>query len=127
MTTTGFATADFNLWPTFSKVILVILMFFGACAGSTAGGIKTARLVILFKSCIKDLRRMIHPNAVSSIRFEGKTADEKTVRGTHLYLVMYLIIFIVSVALLSLEGKDMITTFTAVATCLNNCLLYTSA
>ena len=120
ITTAGFTSADFDLWPSFSKTVLVMLMFFGACAGSTAGGIKIARIVILFKSAARDVQRMIHPHAVATVRFEGKTLDDKTIRGTHLYLSAYLMLFVLSVLLISLEGNDLVTSFTSVAACLNN-------
>ena len=120
ITTTGFATVDFNTWPTFSKAILVILMFIGACAGSTGGGIKVARVVILFKTSLSDMRRMLHPNAVTTVRFEGKPLGERNVRSVHLFLTVYLLVFTVSCLLLSLEQFDLITTFTAVASCMNN-------
>lgn len=120
ITTAGFTSADFDLWPSFSKTVLVMLMFFGACAGSTAGGIKIARIVILFKSAARDVQRMIHPHAVATVRFEGKTLDDKTIRGTHLYLSAYLMLFVLSVLLISLEGHDLVTSFTSVAACLNN-------
>ena len=120
MTTTGFATTDFNTWPTFSKAILVVLMFIGACAGSTGGGIKVARLVILVRSSVGEMRRMLHPNAVSTTRFEGKVLPERNIRGVQMFLTMYLLVFTVSCLLLSMEHFDLITTFTAVASCLNN-------
>lgn len=120
VTTTGYATADFNLWPAFSKTILVILMFMGACAGSTGGGIKVARFVILAKTSWGDMKKMLHPNAVVPIRFEGKPLTDRQVRSVHLFLTVYLIIFTVSVLLLSLEQLDLITTFTAVVSCINN-------
>ena len=120
ITTAGFSSADFDLWPSFSKTVLVMLMFFGACAGSTAGGIKIARIVILFKSAARDVQRMIHPHAVATDRFEGKTLDDKTIRDTHLYLSAYLMLFVLSVLLISLEGNDLVTSFTSVAACLNN-------
>ena len=120
ITTTGFATTDFNTWPTFSKAILVTLMFVGACAGSTGGGIKVARLVILSKTSLCDMRRMLHPNAVSAVRFEGKPMGDKQIRSVHLFLTVYLMVFCISCLLLSLEHMDLITTFTAVASCMNN-------
>ena len=120
ITTTGFATADFNLWPTFSKTILVTLMFFGACAGSTGGGIKIARLVIMFKASLQDLQRMCHPHAITTVRFENKPLEEKTVRGVHVFLTIYIMVFAVSVLLVSLDQLDLVTNFTAVASCLNN-------
>lgn len=120
ITTTGFATADFNLWPTFSKSILVVLMFIGACAGSTGGGIKVARIVMLAKSAWSDMRKMLHPNAVSTTRFEGKALSDAQVRSVHVFLTVYLLVFTVSFLLLSLEQFDIVTTFTALTACINN-------
>ncbi|MCI8328786.1 MAG: TrkH family potassium uptake protein [Oscillibacter sp.] len=120
ITTTGYATADFNLWPTFSKGILVVLMFIGACAGSTGGGIKVARIVILAKTSWGDMRKMLHPNAITTTRFEGKALTDKHIRSVHLFLTVYLLVFTASFLLLSLNGFDIITTFTAVAACINN-------
>ena len=120
ITTTGYATADFNTWPVFSQAILVILMFIGACAGSTGGGIKVARVVILCKTSLGDMRKMLHPNAVTTVRFEGKPLTDRTIRSVHLFLTVYILIFTVSVLLLSLDRFDLTTTFTAVAACINN-------
>ena len=120
MTTTGYATVDFNTWPTFSKAILVALMFIGGCAGSTAGGLKVARVVILEKVSVSEMRRMLHPNAVSTVRFEGKPLNERSIQGVHLFLAVYLVIFVVSCLLVALEQMDLVTVFTAVATCINN-------
>ncbi len=120
ITTTGYATADFNLWPTFSKGILVVLMFIGACAGSTGGGIKVARIVILAKTSWGDMRKMLHPNAVTTTRFEGKSLTDKHIRSVHLFLTVYLLVFTASFLLLSLEQFDIVTTFTALAACINN-------
>ncbi|MBU5625516.1 TrkH family potassium uptake protein [Oscillibacter sp. MSJ-2] len=120
ITTTGYATADFEQWPSFSKTILVILMFIGASAGSTGGGIKVARIVILCKSSYRDLQRMLHPHAVTTVRFEGKPLDDKTLRGTYMFFSIYMGIFALSILLLSLEHFDLITTFTAVTACINN-------
>ncbi len=120
ITTTGYATVDFNAWPTFSRTILVVLMFVGACAGSTGGGIKVARLVILAKTSFWDMRKMLHPNAVSTVRFEGKPLNERSLRSVHVFLTVYVLVFTASCLLLSLEGKDLISTFTAVAACMNN-------
>ena len=120
ITTTGYATADFNLWPTFSKGILVVLMFVGACAGSTGGGIKVARIVILAKASWGDMRKMLHPNAVTPTRFEGKALTDKHIRSVHLFITVYLLVFTVSFLLLSLDGFDIVTTFTALTACINN-------
>ena len=120
ITTTGYATADFELWPTFSKGILVVLMFIGACAGSTGGGIKVARIVILAKTSWGDMRKMLHPNAVTTTRFEGKALTDKHIRSVHLFITVYLLVFTASFLLLSLEQFDLITTFTALTACINN-------
>ena len=120
MTTTGYATVDFNTWPTFSKAILVALMFIGGCAGSTAGGLKVARVVILEKASAGELRRMLHPNAVPAIRFEGKPLSDRAIRGVCLFFALYMAIFTVSCLLVGLEQMDLVTVFTAVATCINN-------
>ena len=120
ITTTGFATADFNTWPTFSKGILMVLMFIGACAGYTGGGVKVARVVILVKSSLADMRKMLHPNAIATVRFEGKPLTERSVRGVHVFISVYVLVFAVSFLLLTLEGFDLVTTFTALAACINN-------
>lgn len=120
ITTSGFFTVDYNVWPSFSRTVLIVLMFVGACAGSTGGGIKVARLVILFKSALRDVKRMVHPHAMLTIRFEKKPIEERTVQMTSLYLVVYVMLFVVSVLLLSLENIDFTTNFTAVAACFNN-------
>ncbi len=120
ITTTGYATADFNLWPTFSKGVLVVLMFVGACAGSTGGGIKVARIVILVKTSWGDMRKMLHPNAITTTRFEGKALTDKHIRSVHLFLTVYLLVFTTSFLLLSLEQFDIVTTFTALTACINN-------
>ena len=120
ITTTGYGTADFNLWPSLSKTILVILMFVGACAGSTGGGIKVSRVVMLLKTAYYDMRKMLHPNAVVTIRFEEKPVSEKGVRAVQMYLTVYVTVFTLSCLLLSIDGFDLVTTFTAVAACFNN-------
>ncbi len=120
ITTTGFATQNFDLWPNFSKTILVCIMFFGACTGSTGGGLKIARIVILVKASVRDLQKALHPRAVTSVRFEGKPLESKTLNSVHVYLTLYIILFVGSVLLLSLEHFDLVTTFTAVTACLNN-------
>ncbi len=120
ITTTGFATTDFNLWPQTSKTILVILMFIGACAGSTGGGIKVSRFVIWIKSLMKELNSYIHPKSISKIKMEGKVVEHEVVRATNVYLVTYVLIFVFSVLAVSIEGRDLVTNFTAVAATLNN-------
>ena len=120
ITTTGFATTDFALWPVFSRTILVVLMFIGACAGSTGGGIKVSRIVILVKTVKKELETLLHPRCIRKLKFEGKSLEHNVNRSINVYLVTFFLIFTLSILLVSLEGKDLITTFTAVATTLNN-------
>ena len=120
MTTTGYATVDFDRWPTYSRMILVAIMFSGACAGSTGGGIKISRFMIYFKAVSKELRRMAHPRTVRHLRVDGKTVAEGTVQNTFVFLVVYVIIYVVSVMILALDNFDPTTTFTAVAATINN-------
>ncbi len=120
ITTTGFSNCDFNLWPSFSKFILFILMFIGACAGSTGGGIKISRIVILFKSLKREVNRLIHPNIVSHIKFEGETVDENVIKGVNSYFALLVFLFISTFVLISFDGKDLATNFTAAAACINN-------
>ncbi len=120
ITTTGYATTDFNQWPLFSKVILILLMFIGACAGSTGGGIKVSRIMILIKSAINELKHLIHPRNVTTVKFEGEHLSSSTVHNILTYLVLYLVVLCVSLLLVSLQNLDFTTTFTSVVTCLNN-------
>lgn len=120
ITTTGYSTVDFNLWPEFSRTIIVILMFIGACAGSTGGGIKVSRFVILIKSIFKEFRQYLHPRSVMKIKMDGKTVEHEVVRSTNVFLIAYLLIFAVSVLLISFDNFDSTTNFTAVAATLNN-------
>ena len=120
VTTTGYATTDFNLWPGFSKMILVMLMFIGGCAGSTAGGFKLSRVLILIKSTFRDLRQTMRPRSIASVKLEGKTLDKQTIDGVKSYLAIYFIVFFVVTVLLSIENFDFETTFTSVLSCFNN-------
>ncbi len=120
ITTTGFSTTDFNLWPSLSKNILLVLMFIGACAGSTGGGLKVSRVIMLVKLIGKEIKHMIHPRSVSSMRFEGKDIDEKTQRNVAVYFAVYMVCFFVIFLVISFEPFDFETTFTAVAACFNN-------
>lgn len=120
ITTTGFMTVDFNLWPQLSRVVIVLLMFVGACAGSTGGGIKVSRFIILFKSMAKEIRLLIHPNHVRKLELDGHKIEHSVVRSTNVFMVAYLMIFVVSLLLISLDNHDLVTTFTAVATTMNN-------
>ena len=120
ITTTGFSTFNFNLWPQTSKTILVLLMFIGACAGSTGGGIKVSRFVVLFKTVGKELHSYIHPRSVKKIQIEGKPVEHDVVRSINVYCITFFIIFCCSVLLISFEGKDFVTNLTAVAATINN-------
>ena len=120
ITTTGFATVDFDLWHSAAKTVLVLLMFCGACAGSTGGGIKVSRMVVFVKSAVKEVGSYIHPRSVKRVKVEGKPVEPEAIRSINVYLATYMVIFTASVFLISLEGKDLITTFTAVAATINN-------
>ncbi|MBQ8039484.1 MAG: TrkH family potassium uptake protein [Lachnospiraceae bacterium] len=120
ITTTGFATADFNKWSGSAKTILVLLMFIGACAGSTGGGIKVSRVIIMVKSVFKECHSYIHPKSIKKIKFEGKEVEHDVVRATNVYLITFIILFVLSVFALSFEGHDLITNFTAVTATINN-------
>ena len=120
ITTTGFCTANFDLWPALSKTIIIILMFIGAMAGSTGGGIKVSRVVILLKSFRREVKRLLHPNSVEAIKLEGKSLDESIVKGVNSYLIAIIIIFLFGVLLISIDGESLITNISAMAACLNN-------
>ncbi|MBE6597828.1 MAG: TrkH family potassium uptake protein [Ruminococcaceae bacterium] len=120
ITTTGFVTADYELWPTLSKTVLVLLMFIGACAGSTGGGLKVSRVIILLKTAVKELRYQINPREVRAVRCDGEPVDHSVVTGVSSYFGIYMIIMALSTLLISFDGKDPTTTFTAVTACLNN-------
>ena len=120
ITTTGFATADFNLWPEFSKCILLGLMVFGACAGSTGGGMKVARVLILLKSAKRELKRLLHPKSVAIVKVNEKKIKDDTLQGVYVYFICYIAILMVSVLLISLNNFDFATTFSGVLTTMNN-------
>lgn len=120
MTTTGFSTVNFDLWPEFSRLLLVILMLVGACAGSTGGGIKISRLIILFKHLKNEMSAMLRPHSVRTVRMDGKTTEGGIVRGTTAFLVAYIAIAIFSMILVALDNYSQETTATAVLACLNN-------
>lgn len=120
ITTTGFATADFNLWPEFSKCILLILMIVGACAGSTGGGMKVSRMLIFFKSIKRELKQIVHPKSVNIVKVNGKKVSEGTLHNAYIYLVAYVAIFVLSVLLISINNFDFATTFSSVLTTINN-------
>lgn len=120
ITTTGYATTDFNLWPEISRTILVLLMFIGACAGSTGGGIKVSRILILCKTVRKELHIFLHPNAVKKIKMDGKAIPHEVVRSTNIFFIVFVLIFSGSVFLIAFDDFDLITNFTAVAATINN-------
>lgn len=120
ISTTGFATADFDLWPAFSKAILMLLMVTGACAGGTAGGMKLARVMLLFKGLRRNLSKILHPQKVQAIRVNDKVIDEKVLANTNAYLSAYVIIIVISTLIISLDNFSMMTNFSAVIACFNN-------
>lgn len=120
ITTTGYATTDFNGWPEISRTILVMLMFIGACAGSTGGGIKVSRILILCKTVRKELHIFLHPNAVKKIKMDGKAIPHEVVRSTNIFFIIYVLIFAASIFLIAFDDFDLITNFTAVAATFNN-------
>ena len=120
ITTTGYATTDFNQWPAVSRTILVLLTFCGACAGSTGGGIKISRLLLLAKSVRKELHLYLHPNAVKKIKMDGKAVSHEVMRATNIYMIVYLMIVAASIFIISFDEFDLVTNFTAVVTTLNN-------
>ena len=120
ITTTGYSTTDFDLWPGFSRTILVCLMFIGACAGSTGGGIKVSRVAIAVKTVNKELSSLIHPRNVKVLKYEGKAIEHNVLRSINTYLVAYILIFSVSLLLISIDNFDLTTNFTAIAATLNN-------
>jgi trk system potassium uptake protein TrkH len=111
---------DFNAWPALSKSVLLLLMFSGACAGSTAGGIKISRLILFFKNCHAEFRYMIHPRSVNVLKMDGKRVEKETQKGVMVYLVLYLICFAAIFFLISFNGFDFETNFSATAACFNN-------
>jgi trk system potassium uptake protein TrkH len=120
MTTTGYSTCNYETWPMFSKTLLLLLMFVGACAGSTGGGMKVCRILIYVKAGVREARRVIHPRQVSAILLDGKALDRKVVQGASMFLVCYLMIYVVSMVVISFDCQDMTTCFTAVAATINN-------
>ena len=120
ITTTGFSTVDFEQWPQFSKTILIWLMFIGACAGSTGGGMKVSRIMIWVKETRKELASLIHPRSVKVMKLEGKAIEHNVARSANAFFIVYVLIFAVSVLIVSLDNFDFTTTFTAVAATFNN-------
>lgn len=120
MTSTGYSTVDFDLWPSASKVVLIIIMFIGACAGSTGGGIKVSRVIMMLKSVKRELNAYLHPKSVRTIKMEGKALDQGAISSVAVYCITFTLVFAVSFLLVALEGRDLTTNFTAVLTTMNN-------
>ncbi|MGN0622170.1 MAG: TrkH family potassium uptake protein [Porcipelethomonas sp.] len=120
MTSTGFSTADYSTWPEFSQTVLLLLMFVGACAGSTGGGLKVQRIIIMFKSAVKSIRQTLRPKSVYVLKGEDKSMDVATVHGVHAYLIIYIGLLLISVLAVSLDNADFSTSFSSVVTCINN-------
>ncbi len=120
VTTTGYATVDFNLWPMFSKSILLTLMFFGACAGSTGGGLKSVRILVLFKTVFYEIKHTIHPKSVQKIKVDGKSLDDDTLKSILIFFFAYVVIIIFSVIIVSLDDFDFITSFSSVMATISN-------
>ena len=120
ISTTGFATEDFDLWPSLSKAVLVLIMFIGACAGSTGGGMKVSRIIIAFKGFLRELYTLIHPKQVKAITIDKRPVDREVVRSVNAYLACYALVFISSLMLITLDDFDLVTNFTAVTATINN-------
>ena len=120
ISTTGFATENFDLWPALSKTVLVLVMFIGACAGSTGGGMKVSRILIIFKGFIREIYTLIHPKQVKKISIDKRPVDREVVRSVNAYLACYILVFAISLLLITLDNRDLVTNFTAVAATINN-------
>lgn len=120
MTTTGFATADFDRWPMFAKIVLFIMMVVGGCAGATAGGIKVSRVVILFRTLGRELSHLTHPRGVKKIKLDGQVVQEETIKGVQSFIVAYLIVALLSIFIVAADGFDFSTTITSVVSMLGN-------
>ena len=120
ISTTGFATVDFNLWPELSRTLLVLIMFIGACAGSTGGGLKVSRLMILLRGAFNELGNLIRPHRVKRITIDKRPVEPEVVRATNVYMMWYILIFTASVIIISFDDHDLITNFTAVTATINN-------
>ena len=120
ITTTGFYTADYELWPELSKVVLLTVMFIGACAGSTGGGIKVCRFVILCKSIRQEIRKILHPNVVTMVKINGKKVNNDTMKGINTFFAAYIFILVISVLIVAIDNFDFATSFSGVLTTINN-------
>ena len=120
ISTTGFASTNFDLWPEFSRFLLILLMFIGACAGSTGGAIKCSRLLLLLRSIRREVRQVIHPREVNVVKLDGQVVDEGNLRSVHIFIGAYMLIMLLAVLLVSLDDFSMVTNFSAVASCIGN-------
>jgi len=120
ITTTGYSTADFNEWNALSKTILVLIMFVGACAGSTGGGIKVSRIIILLKGVRKEVMRVCHPRSIKKVKMDGHSLEHEAVHSVYAFVIIYICIFVVSLLVITLDEKDLVTNFTAVVATINN-------
>ena len=120
ISTTGFSSTDFNQWPEFSRFLLVLLMFIGACAGSTGGAIKCSRILLLLRSMRREIRRIIHPREVNVVKLDGQVVDEENLHSVHIFIASYLLIALLAVLLVSLDDFSMESNFTAVVSCIGN-------
>ena len=120
ITTTGFSSVDFDKWPAVCQTVLVFLMFIGACAGSTGGGIKVSRLIILRKTIIKEMISYVHPKSIKKIKMDDKPIEHEVVRATNVFFISFVLVFSLSVLFVAIDGYDLVTNFTAVAATINN-------
>lgn len=120
ITTTGYSTVNFNMWPPLSQTILVVIMFIGACAGSTGGGIKVSRIILLLKGVRKEILMTCHPRSVKKLKMDDRSVSHEVVRSINAFIVIYAVIFVISLLVISLDSMDLVTNFTAVAATLNN-------
>ena len=120
ISSTGFATTDWNTWPELSRTLMVLLSFVGACAGSTGGGLKVSRIMIFVRGAFNEIGNLVHPRRIKRVSIDGHTVDREVVRSTNVYMIWYLLIFAVSVVLLSFDNHDLVTNFTAVGATINN-------
>ena len=120
ISTTGFSTVDFNQWPSFAKTVLLILMFSGGCAGSTAGGFKVSRIVLLLKAIKREMKKLIHPRSVSTVRLDGRRLGEDMVISVHSYFAIYAVLFAIVVIVIGMDEFDLETNIAVAASCINN-------
>jgi trk system potassium uptake protein TrkH len=120
ISTTGFSTENFDLWPSLSKTVLVLVMFIGACAGSTGGGIKVSRILILFKGFVNEIFTLIHPKQIKTVKLDKRPVDKEVVRSVNAYIACFILVFVGSLILITLDNKDIVTNFTSVVATINN-------